>query len=78
MPVLANKGGLHIEEPNVVGKHNIKRGYNNRGKTLVVFCKQNNLVLQTLSSNIAQNIRGYLLANELKIASISYAYVKRL
>ena len=78
MPVLANKGGLHIEEPNVVGKHNIKRGYNNRGKTFVVFCKQNNLVLQTLSSNIAQNIRGYLLANELKIASISYAYVKRL
>ena len=37
-------GGLHIEEPNVVGKHNnIERGYNNRGKTFVDFCKQNNL-----------------------------------
>ena len=61
MPVLANKGGLHIEESNVVGKHNIKRGYNKGGKTFVVFCKQNNLVLQTLSSNTAENIRGYLL-----------------
>ena len=37
-------GGLHIEEPNVVGKHNnIERGYNGRGKTFVDFCKQNNL-----------------------------------
>ena len=37
-------GGLHIEEPNVVGKHNnIEQGYNDRGKTFVDFCKQNNL-----------------------------------
>ena len=33
-------GGLHIKEPNVVGKHN---NYNDRGKTFVDFCKQNNL-----------------------------------
>ena len=40
-------GGLHIEEPNVVGKHNnIKRGYNDRGKTFVDFCKQNNLSIE--------------------------------
>ena len=37
-------GGLHIEDPNVVGKrNNIERGYNDRGKTFVDFCKQNNL-----------------------------------
>ena len=31
-------GGLHIEEPNVVGKHNnIERGHNGRGKTFVDF-----------------------------------------
>ena len=37
-------GGLHIEEPNVVDKHNnIERGHNDRGKTFVDFCKQNNL-----------------------------------
>ena len=37
-------GGLQIEEPNVAGKHNnIERGYNDRGKTFVDFCKQNNL-----------------------------------
>ena len=37
-------GGLHIEEPNVVGKHNnIEQGYNDRGKTFVGFCKQNNI-----------------------------------
>ena len=37
-------GGLHIEEPNAVGKHNnIERGYNDRGKTSADFCKQNNL-----------------------------------
>ena len=37
-------GGLHIKEQNVVGKHNnIERGYNNRGKTFIDFCKQNDL-----------------------------------
>ena len=37
-------GGLQIEEPNAAGKHNnIERGYNDRGKTFVDFCKQNNL-----------------------------------
>ena len=37
-------GGLYIEELHVGGKHNnIERGYNDRGKTFVDFCKQNNL-----------------------------------
>ena len=37
-------GGLHIKEPNVVCKHNnIEWGYNDRGKTFVNFCIQNNL-----------------------------------
>ena len=37
-------GGLHIEDPNVAGKHNnIERGHNDRGKTFVNFCKQNNV-----------------------------------
>ena len=37
-------GGLYIEEPHVGGKHNnFERGYNDRGKTFVDFCKQNKL-----------------------------------
>ena len=56
-------GGLHIKEPNLVGKRsNIERGYIERGKTL------------TLTFAIC----GYLLANKLRIPSISYAYVNQL
>ena len=40
-------GGLHIEEPNVVGEHNIEHGHNDRGRTFVDFCKQNNLSTAT-------------------------------
>ena len=37
-------GGLCIKEPNFVGKHNnIDHGYNDRGKTIVSFYKQNSL-----------------------------------
>ena len=35
--------GLHIEEPNIVGKHNnIDWGYDDVGKIFVDFGKQNN------------------------------------
>ena len=68
-------GGLHIKEPNFVGKHsNIERSYNDRDKTFVNFCKENNLS----SSSTAENIRGYLMGNKLRISLISYAYVNRL
>ena len=41
--------GLHIEEPNVVSKHNnIERGHNDRGKIFADFCKQNNLSIANI------------------------------
>ena len=42
----AKVGNLHLQEPSVVGPYNnIERGFNDRGKLLVSFCKQNGLVI---------------------------------
>ena len=42
----AKIGNLHLTEPEVVGPYNnIIRGNNERGKTLISFCKQNRLVV---------------------------------
>ena len=51
-------GGLHIEEPSVVDKHNnIERDHNDRGKTFVNFCKQNNL---SIANTLFKHRRKYM------------------